>query len=104
AERWACFGAWALSALWAALRPPSHGVRELLWLAVLVTLTIPLAHGIASGWWLWKAAVGGHWTLVTVDAMAIALAAGFAALARASARRALAGDPNSVWADPMPAR
>src|SRR5690606_6861787 len=25
AERWACFGAWALCALWAALRPPSHG-------------------------------------------------------------------------------
>jgi hypothetical protein len=103
AERWVCFGTWALCASWAALRPPSRGVRELLWLAALVTVAIPVAHGIASGWWLWKAAVAGHWVLVTVDAMAIALAAGFAALARASARRARDGDPHSVWADPRAA-
>lgn len=103
AERWVCFGTWALCASWAALRPPSRGVRELLWLAALVTVAIAVAHGIASGWWLWKAAVAGHWVLVTVDAMAIALATGFAALARASTRRARDGDPHSVWADPRAA-
>ncbi|MGY0799716.1 PepSY-associated TM helix domain-containing protein [Lysobacter sp. A286] len=102
AERWACFGTWALCALWAALRPPSRGVRELLWLAALVTLAIPIAHGFASGWPLWKAAAAGHWVLVTVDTMAIVLAAAFAALARASARRGREGDPHSVWADPRP--
>ena len=101
-ERWACFGTWALCGIWAASRPPSRGVRELLWMAALVTLAIPVAHGIATGWPLWKAAADGHWVLVTVDAMALALGAGFAALARASTRRARDGDPHSVWADPPP--
>ena len=35
-----------------------------------------------------------------VGAAALAMALGFAALARATARRARTGDPHSVWADP----
>jgi len=102
AERWACFGSWALCGLWAALRPPSRAARELLWTAALVTLAIPVAHGWASGWPFWKAAAAGHWVLATVDAMALALSAAFVALARASARRARHGDAHSVWADALP--
>jgi hypothetical protein len=41
-----------------------------------------------------------HWPLFWVDAIALAMAFGFARLAVASQRRrARNGDPNSVWAN-----
>jgi hypothetical protein len=98
--RWTCFLAWGGCALWAALRPPSRAAREVLWTAAVVTALVPLAHGAASGWWPWRSAAAGHWPLFWVDAIALAMALGFAALAAASGRRARHGDPNSVWADP----
>lgn len=94
---WACFGSWALCMLWAALRPPVRAARELLWTAAVTTLLVPIAHGAATGWWLWRSAAAGHWNLFWIDAGAIAMAFGFAALARATARRARLGEPNSVW-------
>lgn len=96
---WVCFGTWALCLLWASRRRPVRAAQELLWVAALVTALVPVAHGVATGWWLWCAAAAGHWQLFAVDAGALALAAGFAALARATARRARLGEPNSVWAD-----
>lgn len=101
--RWTCFGSWALCALWAALRAPAQAARELLWTAAAVTAAIPLAHGLASGWWMWTSAAAGQWALFWVDGMALAMALGFAALARATTRRARHGEPNSVWAEPQPA-
>ncbi len=51
-----------------------------------------------NGDWLWRAAARGHWPLFWVDAIALAMAFGFALrLAVASQRRARNGDPNSVW-------
>ena len=100
--RWTCFLTWGACALWAALRAPSRAVRELLWAAAAVTALVPFAHGAASGWWAWRSAAAGLWSLFWVDAIALAMAAGFAALATASGRRARHGDPNSVWADPPP--
>ena len=94
---WVCFGAWGLCALWAALRPPVHAARDLLWLAALVTALVPVAHGLATDWWWWTSAAAGQWGLFSIDAGALALAFGFAALARATSRRAHAGEPNSVW-------
>ncbi|HDX0915077.1 TPA: PepSY domain-containing protein, partial [Stenotrophomonas maltophilia] len=52
-----------------------------------------------NGDWLWRAAARGHWPLFWVDAIALAMAFGFARLAVASQRRARNGDPNSVWAN-----
>lgn len=100
AEYWACFGSWALCALWAARRPPSRAARELLWLAAAVTALVPIVHGLATGWWIWTSAAAGHSALFGIDLGALALAAGFAALARATARRSRHGGPHSVWADP----
>lgn len=94
---WACFGSWALCLAWAAWRPPVRAAQELLWAAALTTLLVPVAHGAATGWWLWASAAAGHWNLFCIDAGALAMAVGFAALARATARRALLGEPNSVW-------
>jgi len=98
-ERWACFGSWALCAVWASWRAPSRAAQELLWLAALVTALIPLAHGLATGWWFWRSAAAGHGALFAVDIGALALAIGFAALARATARRGRSGGTNSVWTD-----
>jgi hypothetical protein len=58
-----------------------------------------VAHGIASGWWLWRSAAAGHGALFVVDAGALAMAFAFASLARAVTRRARRDQPNSVWAD-----
>ncbi len=94
---WACFGSWALCVGWAAWRPPVRAARELLWAAAATTLLVPVAHGLATGWWLWRSAAAGHWNLFTIDAGALAMAVGFATLARATARREHSGEPNSVW-------
>ncbi|WP_449427915.1 PepSY-associated TM helix domain-containing protein [Rhodanobacter umsongensis] len=99
AERWVCFCSWALCALWAAWRPPVRAAQELLGLAAIVTALVPVAHGVASGWWFWRSAAAGHGALFGIDIGALAVAIGFAALARATARRGRNGEPNSVWAN-----
>lgn len=97
--RWACFSTWAACALWAAVRRPAQAARELLWAAAGVTLLVPVSHGALTGWWWWASAGHGYWPLFWVDTVALAMALGFAVLARATARRAREGEPNSVWAD-----
>ena len=98
--RVACFVTWALCVLWAALRPPVRGAQELLWAAAITTALVPIAHGVVTGAWPWLTALQGQWSLFSIDAGALAMAFGFAWLARATARRARDGEPNSVWADP----
>jgi len=99
---WVCFVGWGLCALWAAQRAPVRGAQDLLWAAAVVTLLVPVAHGLATGWWLWRSAAAGQWGLFCIDAGAVALAIGFVALARATARRARLGEPNSVWSERSP--
>ena len=94
----ACFVTWGLCALWAALRPPIRAAHELLWAAAITTALIPFAHGIVTGAWWWTSAAAGHWALFAIDAGAIAMAVGFAWLARVTARRMRIGEANSVWA------
>jgi uncharacterized iron-regulated membrane protein len=101
-ERWICFGSWALCATWASWRAPLRAARELLWLAAVVTTLVPLAHGLGTGWWFWRSAAAGHDALWAIDLGALAMAAGFAALARATARRGRDGEANSVWATTRP--
>lgn len=99
AIRWTCFLAWGGCVLWAAVRPPAAAARELLWAAAVVTAAIPVAHGAATGWWLWRSAAAGHGSLFWIDAIALAMAVAFAALAMAARRRARSGDRHSVWSD-----
>jgi len=98
--RWVCFLTWAGCALWAARRTPAQAARELLGAAAVTTALVPVAHGALSGYWWWTSAGHGYWPLFWVDAVALAMAAGFAVLARSTARRAREGDPNSVWSNP----
>lgn len=94
-----CFGSWLLCVAWAAWRAPVRSARELLWAAAALSIAVPLVHGLASGWPLWRSVQAGQWSLVIIDAGALALAAGFVALARATARRAVEGTANSVWVE-----
>lgn len=97
-ERWACFVTWAACAAWTLARRPIRAAQELLWLSAVLTAAIPLAHGITSGRWLWRSAAAGHHAVFGVDVVALAMAVGFVALARATARRERLGEANSVWA------
>ncbi|MBB1088745.1 PepSY domain-containing protein [Lysobacter sp. SG-8] len=94
----ACFGSWALCLLWAAWRPPARAAIELLGVAAVATALVPVAHGLATGAWWWRSLSVGNGALFAIDAGALALAAGFAWLARVTGRRARSGEPNSVWA------
>lgn len=95
----ACFASWILCILWAAWRSPARGARDLLWLAAAATALVPVAHGLATGAWPWRSVAAGQGALAVIDLGALALAAGFALLARATARRARDGEANSVWAE-----
>jgi len=95
----ACFAVWGACFLWAMRRPPLKAARELLRAAAFATVAVPVAHGLATGWWPWRSIVAGRWDLFWVDTAALAMAFGFIRLARATAKRAREGDPNSVWAD-----
>jgi len=97
--RASCFLAWIAALAWALWRTPAQAARELLWLAAVLTLLAPLAHGILTGRWLWHSACSGQWSLFWMDTTALGMSIGFMQLARASTRRAQHGDPNSVWAN-----
>ncbi len=94
-----CFASWAACLLWSAWRPPARAAYQLLGTAAAVTAAIPLVHGIATGWWPWRSLAAGHVALAGVDVVALAMAFGFTALARATFLRARKGAPCSVWAD-----
>jgi hypothetical protein len=104
AERWVCFATWAACIGWASRRAPIRAAQELLWLAAGVTLMVPLAHGLATGAWFWHSIAAGHGALAGIDLGARVLAFGFGWLARVTARRGPQGNPNSVWAEALPAR
>jgi hypothetical protein len=99
-ERWACFLAWAACVAWAAWRSPLRAAQELLWLAAIVTALVPVAHGLATGWWFWRSATAGHGALAAIDLVALVMAVAFATLARATTRRGRSGVPDNVWALP----
>lgn len=92
---WPVFGA---AIAWALLRPPVRAAVELLYVAALAALTVPLSNAILTGDHVFRAALHGRWAVAGFDIGAIALAAGFVALARATQRRAKQGPAESVWA------
>ncbi|AMR78111.1 PepSY-associated TM helix domain-containing protein [Cupriavidus nantongensis] len=98
------FVVFGLACAWALLRPPVRAAVELLYAAALAALTVPLSNAILTGDHLLHSIPSGHWIIAGFDLGAIALAAGFVALARATARRARSGPAESVWAMPRAAR
>ncbi|MEN7527786.1 MULTISPECIES: PepSY domain-containing protein [unclassified Cupriavidus] len=94
---WPVFG---VAVAWALVRPPIRAAVELLYVAALATLTVPLADLILAGDNLFSAALQGRWVIAGFDIAAIAMAVGYVALARATQRRAQNGPVESVWAPP----
>ena len=88
----------ALAVAWALVRPPIRAAVELLYVAALATLTVPVSNWVLTGDHLVAAALNGRWIIAGFDIGAIALAAGYVALARATQRRAQNGPAESVWA------
>jgi len=97
--RISCFLLWSSCVLWALIRSPAQGARELLGLAALLTLLSPLAHGFLTDRWLWHSALTGQWSLFYIDTTALLMACGFYILAKASQQRARLGNPHSVWSN-----
>ena len=99
-EKSACFGVFFAALAWSFARPPSRAAVELLWLTALLTAAIPLSHGALTGDHLLRSALVGDWVLLGIDLCALLMAAGYVWLAALTRKRALDGDPNSVWAAP----
>ncbi|KHM92333.1 PepSY-associated TM helix domain-containing protein, partial [Xanthomonas vesicatoria] len=94
-ERDVYYAVFAAVLAWALIRPTARGAYEVLLACAVLTALIPLAScASASGVALpWQDA-----TVLVVDLIALAVAWAYWQLARASKRRGLQGDPNSVWA------
>jgi len=91
---------WGVAIVWALLRPPVRAAVELLVMAALAALSIPVSNAVLTGDHVLRAAASGHWAVAGFDIGAIALAVGFLALAHATLRRAHQGPAHSVWAIP----
>ncbi|PPT96328.1 hypothetical protein XarjCFBP8253_19960 [Xanthomonas arboricola pv. juglandis] len=94
-ERYVYYAVFAAVLVWALVRPTARGAYEALLACAVLTALIPLASCVsARGVVLpWQDA-----TVLVVDLIALVLAWAYWQLARASKRRGLQGDPNSVWA------
>ncbi|HSI48761.1 MAG TPA: PepSY-associated TM helix domain-containing protein [Ideonella sp.] len=88
-----------LMVLWALLRAPSHGARELLWLTAGLHAAVPLLELLDLQRATPAAADGA--TRLAVSGIALLLATGFALAARQVQQRAQTGDRHSVWAAPQ---
>lgn len=100
-ERAVSYAFWpvfAVAVAWALIRPPIRAAVELLYVAALATLTVPLSNAVLTGDNLLAATLNGHWVIAGFDIAAIAMAVGYVALARATQRRAQNGPAESVWA------
>jgi uncharacterized iron-regulated membrane protein len=92
------FAVFFLSIGWCYLRPVATGTRDLLYLAALLSAAIPLVDLMLVDVPSWSSALVSHGPLLGVDLLAIAAAVAFWRMGAAVQRRALHGDPNSVWA------
>lgn len=87
----------ATAIIWALIRPPIRAAVELLYIAALAALSVPVSNALLTGDHLFAAALNGRWAIAGFDIGAIAMAAGFVAIARATQRRARNGPAESVW-------
>jgi uncharacterized iron-regulated membrane protein len=88
------YAVFGLALLWAVVRPAARGAVELLWLCAALTALVPVAGLVGPQGFL---APWSDGLVLAVDACALLLAWVYAALARGVRRRALLGEPNSVW-------
>ncbi|HUB88091.1 MAG TPA: PepSY-associated TM helix domain-containing protein [Dyella sp.] len=97
-QRVACYGLFAASCGYASVRPIPRSAVELLLATALLTAAVALADLIANAGMLARDLAPQSQSVLGVDVTGLAMSLVFAALARATMRRARHGDPHSVWA------
>jgi hypothetical protein len=95
-QRVACYGLFSAACGYASIRPIPRAAVELLLAIAALTIGVALADLIDNAS-MFDTTPQSR-AVLGVDLAGLAMGAGFAALARAAARRARHGDPHSVWA------
>ena len=94
----ACYGLFAAACMYAYFRPVPKAITELLLATSLLTLGAAIGDLISNAGVLLHDSAPASMSVLGVDLTGIALGLMYAALARATWRRARFGDPHSVWA------
>jgi uncharacterized iron-regulated membrane protein len=97
-QRVACYGLFIGACVYACLRPIPRAATELLWATSLLTTIVACADLLGNASALIRNHSPQSVDVLGVDLTGLVLGLIFASLARAAARRARGGDPNSVWA------
>ncbi|WP_426286111.1 PepSY-associated TM helix domain-containing protein [Luteibacter sp. E-22] len=92
-----CFTAFAAAILWTFWRLPARAAVELLWATAFISVAVGLLDATIHGDRLLRTLGEGRFAVLGVDLVAIAMGVGFAWLGFATRRRAVEGDPCSVW-------
>ena len=92
----------AASVAWAFYRMPSRAAADLLAAAAIATAAVPAIELTLVALGLRPSYFAAGSVSFAVAIVALLLATGFGLLARATARRAANGDPNSVWTGARP--
>lgn len=92
-----CFTAFALAILWTFWRKPAKAAVDLLGATAIVSIAVGLLDVSIHHDRLARTLAEGELAVLGVDLVAVAMGAGFAWLAVATRRRAVDGDPCSVW-------
>jgi hypothetical protein len=70
---------------------------ELLYATALATILIPISNALVTGQHPVASILNGHWAMAAIDIVSIFGALAFLIIARATRRRIMRGQPNSVW-------
>lgn len=92
-----CFTAFAAAVAWTFWRRPAKAAVELLWATAFVSVAVGALDATIHGDRLLRTLSEGRFAVLGVDLVAIAMGVGFAWLGIATRRRAVEGDPCSVW-------
>lgn len=92
-----CFTAFATAVIWTFWRRPAKAAVDLLWATALVSVAVGVLDLAIHGDRLMRTLAEGRFAVLGVDLVAIAMGVGFAWLGIATRKRAVEGDPCSVW-------
>jgi len=97
-----CFTAFAAAVAWTFWRRPARAAVDLLWVTATVSVLVGVLDVAVNTDRLAHTLAEGRYAVLGVDLVAVALGLGFAWLAIATRRRAVVGDPCSVWSSRRP--
>lgn len=93
-----CFTAFGAAILWTFWRRPAKAAVDLLFATAVASVAVGVLDATIHGDRLVRTLAEGRYAVLGLDIVAIAMGAGFAWLGVATRRRAVEGDPCSVWA------